>query len=74
MLNFVEFVKNSNLSAVLPAVLAAGTNREREVNSLSELTINEQLSQAAQFKAEDMASRGLFCPHKSRRKNPMVLA
>ncbi len=60
MLNFVEFVKNSNLSAVLPAVLAAGTNREREVNSLSELTINEQLSQAAQFKAEDMASRGYF--------------
>lgn len=59
-LNFVDLVKNSNLSAVLPAVLAAGTNRERQANNLSELATNDLLSQAAQQKAEDMAEKGYF--------------
>lgn len=48
------------VSAILPAVIVASTNDEREDDSLSELKRNPVLDQAAQMKAEHMAAEGYF--------------
>lgn len=59
-LNFVGLVNNSNLGAVLPAVLGTLTNKERAHYNLSELQSNPILDEAARLKAEDMATKGYF--------------
>ncbi len=51
---------SGGMAAVLPAVLANLTNEERQAESLGVLTINPILNQAAEMKAEDMATHGYF--------------
>jgi hypothetical protein len=48
------------MAAVLPAVLSDLTNQQRETQSLATLTVSPLLTQAAQMKAEDMATKGYF--------------
>ncbi|MDE2399778.1 MAG: hypothetical protein KGL67_02095 [Patescibacteria group bacterium] len=57
---FVVFDKTSFLASVLPGVLTTLTNEERAQNNLAPLTENSLLTQAAQLKANDMATRGYF--------------
>ena len=49
-----------SLSAIYASVLVNLTNRDRAAQNLSELKINPLLEKAAQFKADDMATRGYF--------------
>lgn len=54
-------LKGSNfLAAVLPGVLVSLTNEERSILNLQNLKTNPLLEQAAQLKANDMASKGYF--------------
>jgi len=69
-LNFVSLVNNSNLGAVLPAVLDNLTNKERLNNNLSELRSNPVLDEAAKLKAEDMATKGYFAHTSPEGKTP----
>lgn len=46
--------------AVLPAVIAELTNRNRTENGLEELKMSESLAEAAKLKAEDMVAKGYF--------------
>jgi len=48
------------VSTILPAVIVADTNKEREEASLTPLSRNDLLDVAAQMKADDMASKGYF--------------
>ncbi len=48
------------LAAVVPGEILALTNTERQQNNLGALTENSELDQAAQAKAEDMATKGYF--------------
>ncbi len=48
------------MAAVLPAVLSAFTNEERQSQNLSILKVNPTLNQAAEMKAKDMATNGYF--------------
>ena len=48
------------LAAVVPAEIIALTNSERKQNTVSQLTEDALLDQAAQAKAEDMARNGYF--------------
>ncbi len=57
---FLIFNKDSFLGAVLPSVLVSLTNDERNINNASQLTVNPLLTQAANFKAQDMAAKGYF--------------
>ncbi len=68
--NFVGFVKTLNLGAVLPGILSTLTNVEREKNNLNELVENPVLTQAAQMKAEDMASKSYFAHTSPEGKTP----
>jgi hypothetical protein len=50
-----------NMTAeVLPAVLAGLTNEERQTQNLPVLAVNSLLTEAAQMKANDMATNGYF--------------
>ncbi len=51
---------NSYLSAVLPGVLTLLTNDTRRLNNLSPVVANDLLVEAANKKAQDMASKGYF--------------
>jgi hypothetical protein len=57
---FYVFDSTSFLAAVLPGVITDITNEERADVGLAPLTENALLAQAAQLKAEDMASKGYF--------------
>lgn len=59
-LNFVGFINSLNLTAVLPGVLTSLTNEKRIDQSLPQLSENIVLNQAAQLKAQDMASKSYF--------------
>ncbi|MCR4279726.1 MAG: CAP domain-containing protein [Candidatus Zambryskibacteria bacterium] len=59
-LNFVGFIHSLNLTAVLPGVLTSLTNEKRIDQSLPQLSENVILNQAAQLKAQDMASKSYF--------------
>lgn len=48
------------ISAVVPETVVALVNKEREEAGLSALVVNDQLTAAAQAKADDMATRGYF--------------
>jgi hypothetical protein len=51
----------TNLFAtIIPNTLIVFTNSSRQINSLPELQVNALLVQAAQLKAEDMATNGYF--------------
>lgn len=49
-----------SLAVIYASVLVNLTNQNRVVANLSELTVNPVLEQAAQMKADDMASKGYF--------------
>jgi hypothetical protein len=56
-----QYIKNNNLTAtVLPAVLVELTNNDRQINNKNALTRSSVLDQAAELKANDMASNGYF--------------
>ena len=57
--SFYEHAK-TNMAAVLPAVLGTLTNKERQQQSLPELTVSAALTHAAELKAQDMADKGYF--------------
>lgn len=59
-LNFVNIIDTLNMGAVLPGVLSSLTNEKRQANNLPYLLESPTLSQAAQLKAEDMASKSYF--------------
>jgi len=48
------------MAAVISATLVDLTNKDRQAEALSNLTINPELVVAAQAKADDMASKGYF--------------
>lgn len=56
----VVFRKTDYFASVLPEVLIDLTNENREKSDVYPLKVNPLLEQAAQKKAEDMASRGYF--------------
>ena len=57
---FIIFDKTNFLAAVLPGVLTTLTNEERAQNNVGPLVQNDLLTQAAQLKAEDMATHEYF--------------
>lgn len=69
-LNYTRYYDDLNLGAVLPGVLSTLTNDERVRENLSQLTENPLLAQAAQLKAEDMASKGYFAHTSPEGKTP----
>jgi hypothetical protein len=69
-IHFSQYARDLNLGSVLPAVLSTLTNEERTKNNLPTLTINPVLAQAAQLKAEDMASKGYFSHNSPDGKTP----
>lgn len=65
------FVINSSfLSAVLPSVLVEFANQDRAKDQLPLLVMNDQLTEAAQAKADDMAARGYFAHNTPEGKTP----
>lgn len=67
---FLVFDKTKFLAAVLPGVLTTLTNEERAQNNASPLKENNLLDQAAQLKANDMASIGYFAHTSPEGKTP----
>ena len=59
-----------NMAAVLPAVLADLTNEERESQNLNTLTVNPLLNEAAEMKAQDMATKSYFAHTSPEGKTP----
>lgn len=57
---------------VSSAALLAATNKEREANSKTDFTLNQQLSAAAQAKADDMAKRDYWSHNTPDGKAPWV--
>lgn len=53
-------IKGSEFANVVSGVLVLNTNDYRTTNSEKALTVNDKLTQAAQMKADDMASKGYF--------------
>jgi Uncharacterized protein with SCP/PR1 domains len=49
-----------NFATVLPAIVSLLTNDVRSSENIAKLTTNEKLTQAAQAKANDMATRSYF--------------
>ena len=49
-----------NMAAVLPSVLSDLTNQERQTQNLPVLIVSPKLNEAAQMKANDMATKGYF--------------
>jgi hypothetical protein len=56
----VIFTRTDMLAAVLPGVLTALTNENRVQNNVAPLVENSLLDEAAQMKANDMATNGYF--------------
>ena len=67
--NFL-FERTNFLSAVLPPVLVDLANQDRIGNQVATLTVNPLLEQAAQAKANDMASKGYFSHNSPDGKTP----
>jgi hypothetical protein len=58
------------MAAVLPAVLDDLTNQERQSQNLQTLAVNPILNEAAEMKAEDMATKGYFAHTSPEGKTP----
>lgn len=69
-LYFSQYSKDMGITAVLPGVLATLTNEVRQKNSLPALAVSPLLTQTAQLKAEDMASKGYFAHHSPEGRSP----
>lgn len=57
---YTQFSFSDFLSSITTNALAELTNRHRQEKLLAQLTPNQKLAQAAQWKAEDMAAKGYF--------------
>lgn len=68
--SFVLLPTSDYFAAIFASVLVEQTNDERKVENLGSLTVNEKLIQAAQMKADDMATRGYFSHIAPDGKNP----
>ena len=68
--SFVFLPTSDYFAAIFASVLVEQTNDERKVENLGSLTVNEKLIQAAQMKADDMATRGYFSHIAPDGKNP----
>jgi uncharacterized protein YkwD len=69
-LNYVNMIGTGNMAAVLPAVLSILTNEERQTQNLPILTTNPLLTEAAELKASDMATKGYFAHTSPEGKTP----
>lgn len=58
--SFVFLPTNDYFAAIFASVLVDETNSARKTESLGTLTVNQKLVEAAQMKADDMATRGYF--------------
>jgi hypothetical protein len=58
------------MAAVLPGVLSMLTNEERQSQNLGTLTVSPILNQAAEMKANDMATKGYFAHTSPEGKTP----
>lgn len=67
---FVIFDKTKFLAQVLPGVLTSLTNDQRKDNNAPTLKVNSLLTQAAEMKARDMASKGYFAHTSPEGKTP----
>jgi len=67
---FVVFDKTKFLAAVLPGVLTSLTNEQRLANNALPLIENTLLDEAAQLKANDMATLGYFAHTSPEGKTP----
>lgn len=52
--------RSGGMAAVLPSILSDLTNEERQSQKLNTLTVSPILNEAAQMKANDMATKGYF--------------
>jgi len=66
----IQINKTGGMAAVLPAILADLTNKERQTENLQTLTVNPILNKVAEMKASDMASKGYFAHTSPEGKNP----
>ncbi len=69
-LTFVERVNHTNLASVLPGVLSALANQERQANNMPELAVSPILTRAAELKAQDMAEKQYFAHTSPEGKTP----
>lgn len=67
---YIKRIGTGNLAAVLPAVLSALTNEQRQEQKLPELAWSGVLAQAAELKAKDMANNGYFAHTSPEGKTP----
>lgn len=66
----IQINKTGGMAAVLPAILADLTNKERQTENLQTLTVNPILNKVAEMKAGDMASKGYFAHTSPEGKTP----
>ncbi len=70
----IPFVSNTNITgnmaAVLPGILSDFTNENRQQQNLPALTVSPLLTEAAQLKANDMATNGYFAHASPAGKTP----
>lgn len=62
--------ENSQMAAVLPAILSSLTNDERQAQNVEPLVVNQYLNKAAELKAQDMATYGYFAHTSPSGKTP----
>lgn len=67
--NFIPGTFN-NMAAVMPSVLVSKVNEERQDLSKNQLIVSEKLTEAAQLKANDMASKSYFAHVSPEGKDP----
>ena len=67
---FIVLPTSDYFAAIFASVLVQETNDERSIANLGALTTNQKLVQAAQMKADDMATRGYFSHVAPDGKNP----
>lgn len=67
---FSHINTSGGMAAVLPGVLSMLTNEERQSQDLGVLTVSPILNQAAEMKANDMATKGYFAHTSPEGKTP----
>lgn len=65
-----KFIPSFQPGAIIISLLGELTNKERQENQLATLTVNPVLSEAAELKAQDMATKGYFAHTSPEGKTP----
>lgn len=68
-LYFPQYARDLNLTSVLPGVLTNLTNEARQKNNLPALAVSPILTQGAQLKADDMATKSYFAHNSPEGRN-----